>query len=419
MTKDHATDDSRMGHRTMDVGSAYECSAPGHHSGSGVPWARARELARAAPARLPSIRIPLSEALGLVLAEDLHARSALPSFDTVAMDGYAVSGNSPFRVIGQVAAGGVWSGRVRPGEAVVVSTGAALPAGATAVLRVEDARRIGTSLFGPPLDAGTHIRFRGEDAAMGAPLVTMGSAIGPATLGLAAACGHDDLLVATVPEVSLLLTGDELVGAGIGGKGQVRDALGPMMPALIASFGGRLKDVRYVRDEPRGALASTVLSAASGPASVVVVTGSTSVGRTDQLRALLDDAEARWVVDTVACRPGHPQLLAEVGSNNWVVGLPGNPFAGLVAAYTLLAPLLAGCTGAVSKELPRARVVGDLRPPSRGQTRLVPVVWDGDTVRAVGSDRPAFLRGAALADALAAVTADWAPERPVPLLVMR
>lgn len=77
----------------------------------------------------------------------------------------------------------------------------------------------------------------------------------------------------------------------------------------------------------------------------VLVTGSTSVGATDQLRALLGESGARWIVDTVACRPGHPQLLAQLPDGRWILGLPGNPYAALTAAHTLLAPLLAGLTG--------------------------------------------------------------------------
>ncbi|MFG2826967.1 hypothetical protein ACGFWI_05720 [Streptomyces sp. NPDC048434] len=92
---------------------------------------------------------------------------------------------------------------------------------------------------------------------------------------------------------------------------------------------------------------------------------------------------ARWVVDAVAVRPGHPQLLAQLPDDRWIVGLPGNPYAALTAAHTLLAPLLAGLTGRPLPALPRIPLVGDVRS-APGRTRLVPVVWDGVTARAVG-----------------------------------
>ncbi|MFC7041168.1 molybdopterin-binding protein, partial [Nonomuraea rubra] len=153
-------------------------------------------------------------------------------------------------------------------------------------------------------------------------------------------------------------------------------------------------------------------------ADVVVVTGSTSVGVTDGLRRLLAERDARWIVDSVACRPGHPALLARPRGGPYVVGLPGNPFAALTAAHTLLGPLLAGLSGRALDDLPQAPLLSRIVVPA-GRTRIVPVVWDGPGVRAVGGDRPAFLNGAALADALAAIPPAHESGEPVPLLLLR
>jgi molybdopterin molybdotransferase len=157
-----------------------------------------------------------------------------------------------------------------------------------------------------------------------------------------------------------------------------------------------------------GSLATVVLTT-SYDTEMIVVTGSTSFGATDQLRRLLAEHGARWVVDAVAVRPGHPQLLAQLPDRRWSVGLPGNPYA----AHTLLAPLLAGLTGRPLPALPRIPLTGDITA-APGRTRLIPGTWDGATARPVGGHRPAFLHGAALA----AVPLDWQPHTPEPLILL-
>lgn len=321
--------------------AALDADTPCH----GMPWPPAREVAHAAPVRLPAGPVPPAGAVGLTLAEEIRTRRPLPGFDTAAMDGFAVAGSGPWRLRGAVRAGDTWAGGAPAvGEAVEISTGARVPAGAHAVLPVEQAVRSGAAVGGPVPEPGRHVRRAGEDAPAGACLAPSGTRIGPALLGLAAACGYDVLCVRPRPRVRVGVTGDDVVRAGQPGPGQVRDALGPMLPPLVNVLGGAVTGLRHMPDRPAGLLADAV-DAAPDEADVVVVTGSTSVGVTDQLRGLLAGRGARRVVDTVACRPGHPQVPAGLGGNRWLVGLPGNPCAAPVAAHILLAPLLAGLTG--------------------------------------------------------------------------
>jgi molybdopterin molybdotransferase len=381
-----------------------------------VAWATAREFAHAAAEPVPPVRVALGLAAGLVLADALVAATPLPAFDTAAMDGFAVAGAGPWTLVGSVRPGRPWAGeRLEAGRAVEISTGAAVPAGAWAVLPVESAVAGDGRVAGPDLPRGKHIRYAGEDTPAGARLAPAGTPAGPALLGLAASCGYDELLVRPTPAVRAIVTGDELAQHGLPGPGRVRDALGPLLPPLVADLGGRLDGLVHVPDQPVSALAEAVESAAG--ADVVVVTGSTSVGTTDGLRRLLAERDARWIVDAVACRPGHPQLLARPRGGPYVVGLPGNPFAALVAAYTLLGPLLAGLSGRALGNLPQAPLITEVQ--AAGRTRIVPVVWDGPGVRALGGDRPAFLDGAALGDALAAIPPGAEPGQPVPLLMLR
>jgi molybdopterin molybdotransferase len=375
------------------------------HSETPVDWHTARRRAHAEARPLPGCSVELAAAAGLVLAEDLVSRVAQPAFDTSAMDGYAVAGRGPWTVLGEVRAGRQWLGCLRAGEAVAISTGAPVPAGSQAVLPVEGTTRSGdevSSLDGSAPGPGHHIRRTGENSPAGAVLADAGSVVSPAMLGLAAAAGHDRISVRPRPRVRLLVTGDELVTAGTGGAGRVRDALGPTLPPLVAGLGGDLVAITHIQDS-FDELADAV---GCGPASeIILVTGSTSVGATDHLHRLLDRLGARPVVDGVACRPGHPQLLATLGPGRWLIGLPGNPYAAIVAAHTLLAPLLAGLGGRPLPPLRRAAVAG-APPASDGHTLLVPAAWDGDRLAVVPGHRPSDLRGMAGADFLAVIDPD-------------
>nr|WP_168504903.1 molybdopterin-binding protein [Streptomyces sp. S1D4-11]QIY93396.1 molybdopterin molybdenumtransferase MoeA [Streptomyces sp. S1D4-11] len=385
-----------------------------------VPWSRARELAHAAPTPLPARQVALTRAAGLTLAEDLCARQPLLTFDTAAMDGYAVAYPGPWLLsAGAVRAGATeapkrdWLKRRGGGD---LHRGAGAPrrrggaaTGARGAGRGDGTRPGVSSRETPP--PGGRGRFIGR-----VPGAGRGTRVAPAMLGVAVACGHDMLPVRPRARVRILVTGDELIRSGQPAPGQVRDALGPLLPPLVHTLGGEVTDVRPVPDHPVGSLATVVLTT-SYDTEVIVVTGSTSVGATDQLRRLLVEHGARWVVDAVAVRPGHPQLLAQLPDRRWIVGLPGNPYAALTAAHTLLAPLLAGLTGRPLPALPRIPLTGDITA-APGRTRLIPVTWDGATACPVGGHRPAFLHGAALADALAAVPPDWQPHTQVPLILL-
>ncbi|MFJ4340592.1 molybdopterin molybdotransferase MoeA [Streptomyces sp. NPDC088915] len=397
-------------------------------SGGAVSWDEARRRAHAAAGPAPGRRVPLHAALGHALAEDLRARGPLPAFDTAAMDGFAVAGRGPWALRGSARAGAPWPGVLEPGHCVEISTGAPVPPGASAVLPLEAASVAAGRVSGPGLVDGRHIRRTGEDAAAGDHLAPAGARVGPALLGLAATGGHDTLLVRPRPRVTVLVTGDELDRTGVPAVGRVRDALGPLLPALVTELGAETAPPVYVRDRP-GELARKIRNSSrpdttdttgvvgvTGAADITVVTGSTSVGPTDRLRRLLADGGARMVVDTVACRPGHPMLLAELSPERWVVGLPGNPYAALVAARTLLGPLVAGLSGRRLGPLVPMPVRGQVKP-TPGHTRLVPVAWDGDGCRIVGGHGAAFLRGAACGDALAALGPGWTDGAPAPVML--
>jgi molybdopterin molybdotransferase len=380
-----------------------------------MEWHTARARAHAAAVPLPSHTVALAHAAGSTLAAPLLAQSPLPAFDTAAMDGYAITGPGPWLIHGRLHAGSTYPRTLRPGEGLEVGTGAQVPAGTDAVLPYEAAHARDGRVHGQP-GARTNIRRAGEDAVWGTELAAAGSRVTPAMLGLAAAAGYNLLQVRTRPRVAVLITGDELLAEGVSGHGRVRDALSPMLPPLIESLGGQPVEVRTVPDAPPHLFEA--ITHAAQDADVVLVTGSTSRGATDQLQRILRTGTVEPTVNGVLCRPGHPQLLAHLDGNRWLIGLPGNPYAGFVAAHTLLGPLLAGLSGQRLPALPVAPVIGPVRP-STAHTTIVPVSWATAAATILPGHRPGFLQGAAGADALAVLPPGCLDHQHAPLILLR
>ncbi|MEY9870926.1 molybdopterin molybdotransferase [Streptacidiphilus sp. MAP12-33] len=397
-----------------DLGRGEDSAVPPPaHPAQELAWPQARAAALRAGARpLGTRECDAADALGSVLAAPLAAATHLPAFDTSAMDGWAVSGPGPWRLRspaeGEGLAGRPAAAALEDGEAVRIATGAPVPSGATAVLRREDgvvradaaglACRPGVQA--PP--PGRDIRPRGQECRAGEALLPAGTQVTPAVLGLAAAAGVDRLTVHRRPTVELLVLGDELLTQGPPKDGRIRDALGPMLPGWLASYGATVTAVRHVGDD-RAALVAALRAAR---ADVVVTTGATAAGPVDFLHPALAEVGAALLVDGVRVRPGHPMLLAAlpsgVGAAAHLVGLPGNPFAAAVGAATLAEPLLRGLGGCPAAAPYRVPAAADF-PGQAGHTRLVPVALPERGAAPLRFDGPAMLRGLALAEGLAVV----------------
>ncbi len=400
--------------------------APARRGAPATSWPEARRLANAAGRRLDPRPVPLDErALGSALARGLKALTDLPSFDTSAMDGWAVAGEGPWRTAGQVLAGQRAAGPLRPGEAVRIATGAALPPGATAVLRSEhgatEARADGEWLrVAAPHPApvpGQEIRRRGQECRRGDELLPAGSPVTPVVLGLAAAAGYDELTVTARPRVEVLVLGDELLDHGVPRAGRVRDALGPMLPSWLRALGAEVTAVRRLVDDAE-ALREAITGAVTGArADLVITTGGTAGGPVDHVHAVLATLGAKLLVDGVAVRPGHPMVLAELPAGGrsgrtgassgsrvrHLIGLPGNPLAAVSGVLTLVAPLLGTLAGRPVPPPYTAPLTSDVSGHPV-DTRLVPVAFDDESAaRPLHFAGPAMLRGLAAADGLAVI----------------
>ncbi|MGW2280897.1 molybdopterin molybdotransferase MoeA [Streptomyces sp. NPDC001770] len=375
-------------------------------------WEQARALAVRAGRRGAhhAIRLPLDRSLGHVLAEGLAALTDLPSFDTSAMDGWAVTGPGPWHFHGGsgLLAGDGGLGRLPDGEAVRIATGARMPVEATAVIRSEHAEvdeAKGMLHARHAVVPGQDIRPRAQECRTGEQLLAPGTLVTPAVLGLAAAAGYDALVVVPRPRVEVLVLGDELLTSGLPHGGLIRDALGPMLGPWLSAAGADVAEPRRLGDAPealRQALTTT-------DADLVLTTGGTAAGPVDHVHPILAEIGAELVVDGVAVRPGHPMLLARLAPDGpWLVGLPGNPLAAVSGLLTLALPLLGGLAGRVEQEPYRAPVQEAVQGHPH-DTRLVPVVHRAghgavrDHAVPLRYNGPAMLRGIATADGMAVV----------------
>jgi len=312
--------------------------------------ALARILASVADvAPLPAERVPLAQALGRALAEDLRAPRALPPFAASTMDGYALRAADAARpgaalpVSMEVFAGHP-AGRPLPrGTCARIFTGAPLPKGADAVEMQEQVEREGDQArFRRPAQAGRFIRPVGDDVARGAVALPAGALLDPGGVGLCASLGRARVAVHRRPRVAVLPTGDEIVPLGTRpGPGQIIESNSHALAAAVAEAGGLPTILPAAVDE--AAPLRRAIRAARG-FDVLVTCGGVSVGERDLVKAALASAGASLDFWQVAARPGKPVAFGRLG-RTLVFGLPGNPASALVSFELYARPALRALAG--------------------------------------------------------------------------
>jgi len=398
-----------------------------------IPWDEARRRVHAAARPLPASEMPLVEAEGATLAAPLVTLTDLPAFPTSSVDGWAVRGAGPWRIVGRVLAGDT-ARPIGDGEAVEIATGAMVPDGTEQIVRLENASRDGDRISGQGRPQ-KEWRVPGEEAYKGDELLPAGVTVSPGVLALAAACGYDALRVRPGPRASVLVFGDELLTAGLPTSGRIRDALGPSLPAWLRRAGAvtdRAVTDRAVTDGDRGesqgrqrgsvlvrdTLEAHVRAIAGSDVDVICTTGGTMHGPVDHLHGAVAELGAEYVVNTVRVRPGFPMLVAKLPDGRFVAGLPGNPQSAVVAFVSLVVPLLAGLSGA---PLPALRQVTLGAPiPGRGDYTHLALVRLADDGHAypLAHAGSSMLRGVAQADGFAMIAPGGTGEKgqPVPLV---
>ncbi len=326
------------------------------------PPEEARATVLAFARLLPAETVPLAAAAGRVLAEDLVADADQPPFAAATMDGYAVMAGdgSPWReVIGERMAGRVTEVEVTPGTAVRITTGAPVPLGADAVVRVEATEPADDHvvIHQDLVAVGENIRPVGFDLRTGERILPAGTVLGPAEIGLVAGVGLDPVPVRRRPRVSVLSTGDELVEPHEQpGPGQIRDSNRLTLVAALTAEGAEVVYAGHAPDD-RAALRA-LLDERLAVSDVVVTSGGVSMGQLDLVKALLGElTTVRF--RRVFMKPGKPLNFATFGPDDrgLFFGLPGNPVSALVGFEIFVRPALSVMAGRHDTERPRVPVV--------------------------------------------------------------
>jgi len=362
-------------------------------------WDGARAIAQSTFAQLKSEKLPVAQCVGRTLALDAKSLVDLPTYATSAMDGYAVSGSGPWKIIGEVKAGLPMKGVLESGAAVGIATGAVIPEGTFGIIRWESAKVDGAQLNGDVIK-DQDIRPPAHECKAGDVIVNKGTVLNPAMIGLIAATGFDEIDVVAQPKVAIVLLGDEIQLRGIPRDGLVRDALGPQLPGWLRAMGAQIISTQYISDEFD--LVVSALKDACTHADIVITTGGTAQGPRDYLHGALDAIGADILVDTVKVRPGHPMLLARKGEVA-ILGLPGNPQSAIVALVSLSQPVIASQLGQTHKKLAKVITASELTAPADFTRLIIGNLIDGQFHVApyLGS---AMLRGLAHSDGFAIVT---------------
>jgi molybdopterin molybdotransferase len=373
--------------------------------------ARAAVLSRAAA--LGREELAIGAAGGRVLAEDVTAEQDVPAFENSAMDGFALraadsGAGAVLHVVAESSAGHPAEVAIGPGEACAISTGAAVPAGADAVIRVEDTRRDGDRVeLIVAVEHDNDVRHAGDDVRAGEVVLRAGATIGAAELGVLASVGRATLVAGLRPRVAIVTTGDELIGVDEPLRpGAVRNSGAHVLPALVGAAGGVTVSVAHARDDH--AVIRDAIASALDCADVVAITGGMSVGVHDHVGAALAELGVQVHFDAVALRPGKPTSFGSRGET-LVFGLPGNPVSSFVTFVLFARPALLALAGSAPE---RVRTTAALAEPcERLATRLQAVRCrlelreDGWSAHATGPQSSHILTSMVGADALALIPA--------------
>ena len=348
-----------------------------------IPLAEAQQVVVDRCARLPTVTLPLVEALGHVTAGAVTAAEAVPAFDNTAMDGYAVRSADTeaapvtLDVVDTLAAGRAPDVAVGPGQAVRIMTGAPIPPGADAVIMVERTRALdggGQMVAEVSVAAGNHIRRAGEDLEVGRVVFDPGEVLQPAHVGVLAGLGIHAISVVRRPRVGVISTGDELVDSSAPlALGQVRDSNRYSLLSLVREAGLEGVDLGLVRDEPEVIRATIARGAETCDA--VLTSGGVSMGDYDCVKVVLDEmGEMSWM--QVAIKPAKPFAFGLVGGTP-VFGLPGNTVSSMVSFELLARPALRRMMGHSQLHRPRvqATAASALRRHPDGKIHFARVVW--------------------------------------------
>ena len=358
-------------------------------------------------------KIPLDQALGRVMAEDVVSRINTPPLDNSAMDGYAlIAGDiqsatpeNPVKLemVEEIAAGYTAKGTLKPGQTMRIMTGAPIPPGADAVLMQEDTQKDGDSILClDRADVEENIRRAGEDIKIGESVLKKGTTLSPAHIGMLAVIGRSQIAVSQRPTVSILSTGDEILELDETPQGpQIFNSNGHMLAAQIKSAGGIPVYLGIAKDTEKDLMEKFEWAL---KADIVVSSGGVSVGDYDLVKSSLQKMGQDMLFWKVAMKPGKPLAFGRIGKTP-IFGLPGNPVSSFVSFEQFVRPSLRkvlGCSD-LSHKTVQAKLTRTInKKPGRLHFLSSIVSWtDGEyTVTPAGEQGSGILKSAANANGL-------------------
>jgi len=366
--------------------------------------------------RPEAVVVPLEQAVGRVLAQDLVATRPLPAFDNSAMDGYAVRAadiacaaeSSPVTlpVAEDIPAGRVDGPALKAGTAHRIMTGAPIPDGADAVVQVEATDGGTTTVaINAARTAGTHVRTAGEDVQAGETVLCAGAVLGASQLGLIAALGEPSVTVIPTVRVLVISTGSELVEPGQPLlHGQIHESNGIMLATAVRAAGAVAEQLHFVADDV--AAFHEALRSRLAHVDLIVTSGGVSAGAYEVVKDAFTGQGVEFV--KVAMQPGMPQGAGRYAGVP-VVTLPGNPASSLVSFEVFVRPALRAAMGLPdpARAVVRARLTEALDSPGgRRQFRRGVLDRAAGTVRPIGPPASHFLRWMAASDCLLDLSED-------------
>jgi molybdopterin molybdotransferase len=331
--------------------------------------------------------VPITEAIGLRLAQDLIADRDYPPLDKSLMDGYAVraAGASELLVVGESAAGAIPSRGIGPGEAMTVMTGAAIPPGADAVVPIEQTDSSAFAHTGQRIRitqsaaAGQFIVRQGGDANRGTILLSAGTLMHAAQLAVAACIGAGGVTAWDRPRCAVLATGNEIVPADqTPGPNQLRNSNSPMLLAVLQKLGCATRDLGVAADHP-DQIKSAIQDGLRD--DVLFVTGGMSMGRYDFVPRILTELGGDLKITKLRIKPGKPFVLAAMPGGKYVFGLPGNPVSAMVCTVRLASRLLIRMAGGVPPDRMASAILDEPLEANGTREFYQPGILHGDRVR--------------------------------------
>jgi molybdopterin molybdotransferase len=397
-----------------------------------IEYPEAERLVLENVSRLPAEDVPLVEAQGLALAEDLKAKFDSPPFDNSAVDGYAVrsadaeAGRS-FRVVDEAPAGRPATKGVGEGEAVTIFTGGVIPEGADAVVMVENTSGWGEEFeLKKAASPGQNVRRSGEDVRGGDVILRRGTEIGPPEIALAATQGYGGLPVYRRPKVVVLSTGTELVDPGSRDleRGEIYDSNSFAVIAQARDIGAAARRISAASDEAD--VIRDAVKEALETADVVVTSGGVSVGEKDLVKGTMLELGVEQVFWGVKFKPGKPLFFGVQGDVR-LFGLPGNPVSAMVCFELFVRPALMKMMGREDRGRPRIEVFFEEDVKNQfGRMHAMRVSLEhtqkGWLARSVGAQGSGLVSSLTKADALALIGPETGGVRagePVEAIVLR